>query len=97
MNDALTTSARIVCTHGGQVNTSSISSINRNEKGKYLLNALEPLPISGCPLSSPCVKLKWITQSGGNQSFQPVTKETVGLCLSAQDSAQGQAYIMSEE
>ncbi|MSP28476.1 MAG: hypothetical protein EXR80_08745 [Methylococcales bacterium] len=97
MNSALTTLARIVCPHGGQVDTRAIASINRDEQGRYLLNASESLAIFGCPLSSPCSQLKWLPQSGEKQGFQPVTRNTPNLCLSANGSPQGQAFIMSEE
>lgn len=98
---ALTTSAVMMCPHGGTV-TGTTS--RRVTAGAPMLTSTDTFTIAGCPFvtgsnPSPCVTVRWavpdarVTLTGG---FTLSTGST-GLCLAATQVPQGAVIITSTQ
>lgn len=105
----VTTSATIMCTHGGTVNVSTTNSVVSADNASVVLECDEHT-VSGCPFTvplesgtgvrpEPCIKVKW--QSGATQckidGKGVLLQTSVGLCYNAKQAVQGTATIASTQ
>lgn len=81
--------ATLLCPHGGHV-----SCVPRQITSPQVMMAEDTYIISGCPFHmgarpSPCITIRWLSPVTG-----PLTRESIGLCLSAEQIPQGNAIIV---
>ncbi len=104
MASTLTTSAVMMCPHGGSVSASSSNSTTK-AGGSAILRVSDTFTISGCaftlpgPKLSPCVRVQWIvpdvrTRVGGQPTL---SKTSTGLCLSADSIPQGPVSVSTTQ
>jgi hypothetical protein len=99
MTSLLTTSAIMMCPHGGMV--SVISSNTRVQAaGGPILRSSDTFIIAGCALSAatppqPCVTVNWVQPDAQSQVMGDFTlsEESVGLCTAANQAVQGTVLI----
>jgi|tagenome__1003787_1003787.scaffolds.fasta_scaffold20799631_3 hypothetical protein len=103
MGDHLTTSSVLMCPHGG-----TVSPIASNAKvtlgGAQIVLATDTFSIGGCAFNvsgapHPCVQVKWIVTALRTtvDDAQPLTMDSVGLCLAADSAPQGSVLIQTTQ
>jgi hypothetical protein len=103
MGDYLTSSSTLMCPHGGTVRTVPANA-HVTLGGAQIVLATDTFPIGGCAFNisgapHPCVQVQWIvsalraTAAGG----QPLTTDSVGLCLAADSAPQGPVLIQTTQ
>jgi len=103
MAGLLNTSSTLMCPHGG-----SVSAISANTKtkagGSYVLRSSDTFTIAGCPFTlgpnpHPCVQVRWIQFSLKAKALgdSVLTKDSVGLCIAADQATQGTVLIQSTQ
>lgn len=101
---AITTSATMMCPHGGTV-TGIPASPRVTATGGPVLLATDMFVVGGCPFTlpgpvpNPCVTVRWIvpdmrTRANGNLTL---SQGSTGLCLSAAQAPQGTVIIVSTQ
>jgi hypothetical protein len=103
MGDYLTASSTLMCPHGGTVSPVAANSQVTLGAAAIVLST-DTFPIGGCAFNvagapHPCIQVQWIvtavrTTAGG---AQPLTMESVGLCLAADSAPQGPVLIQSTQ
>ena len=103
MPKLLTTTASLLCPHGGQV---QITSANARSKaaGAPLVRKGDVFLISGCPLNvagapHPCVTVEWVvtvqqSKSGGDVHLNDAS---MGLCKAGDQAVQGAVQVVSAQ
>jgi hypothetical protein len=97
----LTTSATVLCPHGGQVTLTTSNTVFKVEDTPVVL-ITDVGTIAGCaftlpgPKPSPCVTLRWLTGStiGQVNGVPAVLHNSSGLCLSAENAPQGPPSVV---
>jgi hypothetical protein len=102
MGDYLTATSTLMCPHGG-----TVSPIPANSTiilgGQPIVLASDTFPVAGCTFSPgaphPCVQVRWIltAQRGTADGMQPLTTDSVGLCLAADGAVQGPVIIQATQ
>jgi len=92
----------ITCPHGG-----TVTPVTANAKvfvgGQPVLTQPDTFTVSGCasvsPASGPCVNVKWTTAASRVRiNGQPaLLQESVGVCESADQTAQGAPVVVSTQ
>jgi hypothetical protein len=103
MGKLLNDSASMMCPHGGTVQAIT-SNTRAKAGGGFLLRSTDTFTIAGCPLNisgtpHPCVQLQWVqTALRSTAASNPtLTDESVGLCVAADQAAQGSVQITSTQ
>lgn len=99
----LTTSATIMCPHGGQATLVTSNTAVSADSAPALLES-DVHPVVGCPFTvgnkySPCVRIEWSAGAGKvTVSGTPVLVQTsIGRCLNAEGATQGVAAIVNTQ
>lgn len=101
MGDLLTANATMMCPHGGQV--TPVPSLSVTHGGEPILVNTDSFPIAGCLFNPvvprPCIQVNWVTTAlrstaGGSA---PLTTDSVGLCVAADQSVQGPVLIVATQ
>jgi hypothetical protein len=99
----LTTTSSLSCPHGGHV-TLSTSSSRVKADGMFVMRSTDQFTISGCsykigPTPHPCVRVKWDVHAERHKTDgdPSLTTESVGLCVAADEGAQGTVEISSAQ
>ena len=88
---ALTGCSSLNCPHGGTVTATAIPKPGGWSGGdKVPLTMTDKFTISGCPMTKPCVKVKWTSSPS-----KFLDARSVGLCVNALNLPQGQVVIAS--
>jgi hypothetical protein len=94
----LTTSATMMCPHGGTV--SAVSSNSKTKAGDYVLRGTDTFTIAGCSLvlgtvPHPCVSVKWVVTDMHTKAMGDLTLDvqSTGLCQAADQAVQGTVII----
>lgn len=104
MSGLLTTSAVMMCPHGGTVQGTPASP-RVQAGGAPILTASDLFVIAGCPFvlgpatPHPCVTVQWVqpaarSTAAGNPTL---TLASVGLCLAPDQAVQGTVLITSTQ
>lgn len=103
MAGLLTTASKLQCPHGGQVRITT-SNDRAKAAGTALVRASDTFSISGCPFPSsgpphPCVRVKWVMPALRGKALREalLTRDSVGLCVAADDAPQGTVLILSTQ
>ena len=101
--DFLTTATSMSCAHRGTV-TASTSNTRTKANGMFILRSTDTFTIAGCnfklgTVPHPCKSVRWDVHcerhtSNGDPSL---TKDSVGLCLAADQAVQGVVQISSTQ
>ena len=99
MAGLLTTSSMMMCPHGGQVQP--ITTNTRTKAGgDFALRQSDTFVIAGCPfilglVPHPCVQVQWVQPAARSQVISDftLTEASVGLCVTADQAAQGTVLI----
>jgi len=99
----LTTTSSLSCPHGGHV-TLSTSNTRVKADGMFVMRSTDQFTISGCsyrigPTPHPCVRVKWDVHAERHESDgdPSLTTESVGICVAADEAAQGTVEISSAQ
>lgn len=105
--NTLSTTATLMCPHGGSV---QIITANTRVKadGGFVALATDSFIVSGCPnqipaapspIPSPCVQVQWIVPDTRNtvNGTPTLSQSSVGLCLSATGIPQGPVGIVNTQ
>jgi hypothetical protein len=99
----LNTSSMMMCPHGGTVNAIA-SNTKAKADGDYILRASDTFAIVGCPfvlgiVPHPCVQVKWVQTALKSKVLSDftLTQQSVGLCVAADQAAQGTVLINSTQ
>jgi len=102
MGDYLTASSALTCPHGGTV-TPVPANTAITLSGDPIVVASDTFPIVGCTFlpgaPHPCIRVKWVATAlrGAADGAQALTKDSVGLCLAADDAVQGVVLILETQ
>jgi hypothetical protein len=98
----LTVASTLMCPHGGTIigTPGSIKSQARSP----VLRASDTFLVAGCPLTisgvpNPCVSVRWVQTATRVKHSGELTlnEQSVGLCVSGTQAAQGTAVISSTQ
>jgi hypothetical protein len=99
MGTYLTSSSTLLCPHGG-----TVVAIPSNSKislgGDAIVLATDTFTVGGCSFAPvvphPCVQVQWIVGAmrATADGAQPLTLESVGLCIAADGAPQGPVIIV---
>lgn len=99
MADLLNTSSTMMCPHGGTV-TAITSNTKAKAAGDFILRASDTFTIAGCSFMigntpHPCVQVQWVQPDMQSKvtSDSTLSEESVGLCVAADQAAQGTVLI----
>lgn len=96
--NSLTTASSLQCPHGGTV---IIVSANARVKAVSapMATVTDVFIIAGCPISSPCLTVRWlITDVRVKVNGIPtLSRSNLGLCLNALQIPQGPAVILNTQ
>jgi hypothetical protein len=94
----LTTSAQMMCPHGGTV--TAVSTNTHTQAAAFVLRPSDTFIVAGCPFSlgpvyHPCVSVKWVvndlhTKAAGDATL---STQSVGLCQAADQAVQGTVIV----
>ncbi len=101
---SLTSSATLMCPHGGQVAIIP-SSPRAKAGGAPITTAADTFVIAGCPFTlpgptpSPCIQVQWVVpglrvMAGGNQALDAAS---IGLCMAATGAPQGPVSVVATQ
>jgi hypothetical protein len=95
MGTILTTSATIMCPHGGTA-SATVGDARRAKAGDPILTESDTFMISGCPFTTgsnphPCVSIRWTAPSAKVTATHSaiLTTDSQGLCIAADQAPQG--------
>ena len=101
--DFLTTTSSMSCPHGGTV-TASTSNSRVRADGMFILRSTDTFTIAGCPfmigtVKHPCVSVRWDVhcERHTSQRDPSLTRDSVGLCLAADQALQGTLQVSSTQ
>jgi len=103
MAGLLNVSSVLMCPHGGTV---SIITANAQVSvgGDFAVRSSDTFLIAGCPfvvgnVPQPCVQVQWVQSAMHSQVLGDftLTEESVGLCVGADQTAQGTVLINSTQ
>jgi hypothetical protein len=104
MGAIITTSATMMCPHGGSATGTVAGAPRATAGGSQTLTVGDTFLISGCPLNisgapHPCVEIQWImgalkVTADGNAIL---TDSAQGLCLAADKVPQGPPTLMAAQ
>jgi hypothetical protein len=96
----LNTASVMMCPHGGTVQAMT-SNTRAQGGGAFLLRASDTFIVTGCPFvlglsPHPCVQVQWVQPAARSQATGDftLTESSVGLCVAADQAAQGAALIV---
>ncbi len=100
----LTTTSRILCTHGGQATLTTANTKVKIQNAAALLET-DVHTVAGCtftlpgPKPSPCVRIEWTAGAAlcKNDGTKLLLQSSVGKCLSAEGATQGIAMIVQTQ
>src|SRR5882672_1982935 len=99
MANLLNSSSIMMCPHGGTVNAIT-SNAKAKAGGDFILRSSDTFLIAGCPFAigptpHPCMKVQWVQTDTRSQVMSDFTlsEQSVGLCLAADQGAQGTVLI----
>jgi hypothetical protein len=103
MGDYLTASSVLMCPHGGSVSAvASNSSVTLG--GSQIVLSSDTFTIGGCAFviagsPHPCMQVQWIVTAlrGTADGSQPLTMDSVGLCVAADNAPQGSVMIQTTQ
>jgi hypothetical protein len=102
-SDFLTTTSSMICPHGGTV-IASTSNTRVKADGQYVLRSTDTFTIAGCTFKigtvpHPCTTVSWEVDCAHHTSARDpsLTKDSVGLCLAADEARQGVVQITSTQ
>src|SRR6187549_2131811 len=98
-NLLLNTGSIIMCPHGGLVSHSSTTWTTYRISGRPPMLQTDLYIVSGCPFSSPCTSVQWVTGSTMLlvKGIPVLTVASVGICSSASMIPNGPAIISSTQ
>jgi hypothetical protein len=103
MGDYLTANSVLMCPHGGMVSAVATNS-HVTLGGAQIVLATDTFTIGGCafmigPSPHPCVQVQWIVTAlrGTAGGAQPLTMDSVGLCVAADNAPQGSVLIQTTQ
>jgi len=103
MGTFLTSSATLMCPHGGKVSPVPGTSKIRIGGEPVVLSG-DTYPIGGCAFNvagapHPCLTVEWVVtaQRSTMVQDQPLTTESVGLCKAADKAVQGPVQIVNTQ
>ena len=103
MGTILTTSATMMCPHGGTV-SATVGDGKRATAGDPILAESDTFIISGCPFMTgsnphPCVSIRWIAPAVKVTARQSriLTTDSQGLCLAADQVPQGPPTLVAAQ
>ena len=103
MSPLLTSTATVICPHGGQALLVP-SQTEAVVRGAPVLLQTERHPIVGCPFApggvpSPCVSIQWVTAAlqARVQQIPVLLQTSVGLCLNVAQAPQGTAIVVQTQ
>lgn len=86
----LTVHSILRCPHGGAVRVSIAGRPATSPSGAALLRSSDRFDVAGCAFPGrPCVRVHWVVFS------DPLNEKSVGLCLSASGTPNGQVVILA--
>jgi hypothetical protein len=95
----LNMSSLLMCPHGGKVQLIS-SNLRVKAVGDYMLRTSDTFTITNCSFNvasvlHPCVKVQWMQPTTRSQvlSDSTLTKDSIGLCVAADQAVQGTVTI----
>lgn len=101
MGNFLTASSTLMCPHGGTLMPVPLTS-RVQIGGQPVVLSSDSFPIGGCPfvigvVPSPCLTVQWVVpaQRSTVVKQQPLTTDSVGLCIGA--GVQGPVQIVSTQ
>lgn len=86
---SLTGSTKMFCPHGGTVTARAAWRVRGLDPSEWPLKPTDQCTISGCPISTPCVKLQWLP--GRYKGM--LDSESTGMCLTKTNAPQGRVVI----
>lgn len=86
---SLTGSSEIHCPHGGTVSARAAGRVQGLDITEWPLKPTDHCTISGCPFSTPCVKVQWMP--GPYKGI--LDADSIGMCLSKTHTPQGKVVI----
>ena len=103
MGQYLTSSATLMCPHGG-----TVSAVPANTKvtlgGASIVLDSDTFTVGGCafaigPTPHPCMQVQWIltAQKASAGGSSPLTTDSVGLCKAADGAVQGPVSIVATQ
>jgi hypothetical protein len=103
MGQYLSSSATLMCPHGG-----SVSAVPANTKvtlgGSSIVLDSDTFTIGGCAFMiatspHPCMQVQWVVtaQKASAGGSSPLTTDSVGLCKAADGAVQGSVSIVSTQ
>jgi hypothetical protein len=103
MGDYLTASSVLMCPHGGTVSPAA-SNAKVTLGGAQIVLATDTFSIGGCAFNvsgspHPCMQVQWIVTALRTtvDGEQPLTTDSVGLCLAADSAPQGSVLIQTTQ
>jgi hypothetical protein len=103
MGSILTTSATIMCPHGGTA-SATVGDGKRAKAGDSILAESDTFMISGCPFMTgstphPCVSIQWTAPSTKVKARQSaiLTTDSQALCLAADQVPQGPPTLIAAQ
>jgi len=85
---ALTASSTLWCPHGGKVSARPARTVIGLDASEAPLTLTDVFHIAGCPLDTPCVKVKWVTSP-----CKILDAQSVGQCVTKANVPQGLVVI----
>ena len=86
---SLTGSSEMLCPHGGKITARAAWSVHGLDRTEWPLKPTDHCTISGCPISTPCVKVQWMP--GPYKGM--LDADSTGMCLSKMNAPQGTVVI----
>jgi hypothetical protein len=104
MGDYLTASSTLMCPHGGMVSPIPANS-TITLGGAPIVLASDTFPIAACTFTTPatgphpCVQVQWVVTAlrAAADGAQPLTTDSVGLCVAADGAPQGPVIIQATQ
>src|SRR3954447_303576 len=103
MGAYLTSSSTLMCPHGGSA-VAVPSNTAATLGGDPILLASDTFQISSCTFNvsgspHPCMEVKWIvtTLRASAGGAEPLTMDSVGLCVAADQAVQGSVMIQATQ
>lgn len=96
--NSLTTSSTLQCPHGGTVIIVS-TNLRVDAVNAPIATLSDVFVIAGCPLSSPCLTVRWLIPDFRVKANGSLTlsRSSLGLCLNAFQTPQGLAIVVNTQ
>jgi len=94
---SLTIASSLQCPHGGTVVITSTNT--RVRAGAPMATAMDVFLIVGCPVSSPCVSVRWLVPDMRVKvnGIPTLSRTSLGLCLNGLQIPQGVVVILNTQ